>query len=70
MADEAGSNLRDWKHPWLRVNVLVRDMARLLGDRDARPVIKIESRTPSVTTAPPALIGTKCATAFSRGSTR
>ena len=42
MADEAGSNLRDWQHPWLRVNVLLHDMAHLLGDRDTRSVIKIE----------------------------
>ena len=28
--------------PWLRVNVLLRDVAHLLGDRDARPVLKVE----------------------------
>jgi len=43
VADESGSNLRDWQHPWLRVNVLLRDMAHLLlHDRDTRPVLKIE----------------------------
>ena len=42
MADESGSNLRDWQHPWLRVNVLLRDMAHLLRDRNARPIIKVE----------------------------
>jgi len=42
VADEAGSNLRDWQHPWLRVNVLLRDMAHVLRDPGARSVIKIE----------------------------
>jgi len=42
MADEAGSNFRDWQHPWLRVNVLVRDMARLLRDPESRPIARVE----------------------------
>jgi len=33
---------RDWQHPWLRVNVLVRDMTHLLRDPNTRSVIKIE----------------------------
>jgi hypothetical protein len=34
----------DWRHPWLRVNVVLREMTRLVFrvDRDARPVLKAE----------------------------
>jgi hypothetical protein len=33
----------DWHHPWLRINVLVREMARLAArDRSTRPILKVE----------------------------
>jgi hypothetical protein len=34
----------DWRHHWLRVNVVLREMTRLVFrvDRDARPVLKAE----------------------------
>jgi len=32
----------DWRHPWLRINVLLREMTQLFGDRDARPTLKVE----------------------------
>ena len=35
-------NDRDWRHPWLRISILVREMTLLLRDRDARPTLKIE----------------------------
>src|SRR5262245_10489341 len=32
----------DWRYPGLRVNILLRDTVHLLGDPDARPILKIE----------------------------
>jgi len=32
----------DWRHPGLRINILLRDTVHLLGDPDARPILKIE----------------------------
>ena len=33
---------RDWRHPWLRINVLPWEMAHLFRDRSARPILKVE----------------------------
>ena len=33
---------RVWMIPWLRINVLLRDMVHLLRDRETRPVLKVE----------------------------
>ena len=32
----------DWRCPWLRINLLLRDMTHLFRDRRARPVLKVE----------------------------
>ena len=32
----------DWRCPWLRINVLLREMVHLFGDRTARPVLNVE----------------------------
>ena len=32
----------DWRWPWLRINVLLREMVHLFDDRSARPVLKVE----------------------------
>ena len=35
---------RDWRHPWLRVNVVLREMTHLMFrvDREARSALKVE----------------------------
>ena len=33
---------RSWQHPWLRLNLLLRDMTKAFRVRDARPVLKVE----------------------------
>jgi hypothetical protein len=33
----------DWRHPWLRINILLRDMAHVVShDRSTRPILKPE----------------------------
>jgi hypothetical protein len=32
----------DWPCPWLRINLLLRDMTHLFRDRRARPALKVE----------------------------
>lgn len=32
----------DWRCPWLRINVLLREMSHLLRDPSAGPVLKVE----------------------------
>jgi hypothetical protein len=41
-SDPEDDPARSWQHPWLRINLLVLNMTKLVSVREARPVLKVE----------------------------